>query len=82
MGYVYYLQQFLKRIPTAFLLLLALPVPAADSADGGQSLGQAANDPTASMMATQIQDSYTGNFHQLKDEDANTVILRPVVPFA
>ncbi|HAJ91619.1 MAG TPA: hypothetical protein DCO71_03200 [Gammaproteobacteria bacterium] len=63
--------------------LATIPVPAlaANPDSDGQSLGQAANDPTASLMAIQIQDSYNGNFHQLKDEEANTVILRPVIPF-
>ncbi len=32
-------------------------------------------------MAVQIQNNYSGAFHLLDDEDSNTVILRPVVPF-
>ena len=48
---------------------------------GGQSLGQAAEDPTASLMSLQIADWYTASFHKLDGEDANTVVLRPVIPF-
>ena len=49
---------------------------------GGQSLGQAAEDPTASLMSLQIADWYNASFHHLPgDESANTVVLRPVIPF-
>jgi hypothetical protein len=55
---------------------------AASETDGGdQSLGQAAEDPTASLMSVQIADWYTATFHHLDGEDANTVVLRPAVPF-
>lgn len=47
----------------------------------GQSLDQAADDPTASLMALQIADWYTSSYHGLSGEDANTVVLRPVIPF-
>jgi hypothetical protein len=47
---------------------------------GGQSLSEAANDPTASLMSLQIYDSYTTNFHKLSGS-ANTVVFRPVIPF-
>lgn len=47
---------------------------------GGQSLNEAANDPTASLMSLQIYDSYTTNFYKL-DGSANTVVFRPVIPF-
>jgi len=47
---------------------------------GGQSLNEAANDPTASLMSLQIYDSYTTNFYKL-DGTANTVVFRPVIPF-
>lgn len=71
----------LKLAVLACLLLLPLQAATYALAGDSQSLGQAANDPTASLMSLQIQDSYSGDFHQLKDEDANTIILRPVVPF-
>lgn len=48
---------------------------------GGQSLDQAANDPTASLMSVQIQNLYSGNYHKLKHADSDTILLRPVVPF-
>jgi hypothetical protein len=46
-----------------------------------QFLCQATEDPTASLMSLQIADWYTASFHELDDEDANTVVLRPVIPF-
>ena len=46
-----------------------------------QSLDQAANDPTASLMAVQFQNVYAGAYHNLADEAGNTVLLRPVIPF-
>jgi hypothetical protein len=46
-----------------------------------QELGQAANDPTASLMSLEILDAYTANLHGLSGEDANSVILRATVPF-
>jgi hypothetical protein len=57
--------------------------PAADEpeAKGGQSLGQAAEDPTASLMSLQVADWYTADFHGLSGEDANSIVLRPVIPF-
>ena len=59
----------------------AAPAPNGAPAGGGQSLAQAAEDPTASLMSLQIADWYTASFHHLDDEDANSVVLRPVVPF-
>lgn len=47
-----------------------------------ESLAQEAEDPTASLMALQIADWYTLRHHNLDDEDANAIVLRPVVPFA
>jgi len=70
-----------RKIVGITALTLALSVLAPDSAQAEQALGQAANDPTASLMSLQIQDSYSGSFHQLSNENANMVILRPVVPF-
>lgn len=53
----------------------------ADDESSGQSLEQAANDPTASLMSVQIQNIYTGDFHMLDDEQGNTVLLRSALPF-
>jgi hypothetical protein len=58
------------------------PEPAAADAPPAESLTQDAEDPTASLMSLQLADWYTANFHNLDDADANTVVLRPVVPFA
>jgi hypothetical protein len=52
-----------------------------DPALEGQSLDQAASDPTASLMSVQIQDLYSGNYHNLDDESSNTVQLRAAIPF-
>ena len=68
----------MKSLAPAFL---CLPLTAAIGADG-QSLDQAANDPTASLMAIQLQNIYAGNYHNLPGETGNTVLLRPVLPFA
>jgi hypothetical protein len=62
-------------------LLLTTTVVSALAADNGQSLDQAANDPTASLMAIQLQNIYTGNYYNLPDQAGNTLLLRPVVPF-
>ena len=50
-------------------------------AKGGQSLGQAASDPTASLMSVQLADWYTARIHGLSGEDANTLVLRSAIPF-
>ena len=46
-----------------------------------QSLDQAAEDPTASLMALQIADWYVPNFYAPTAGSANSVVLRPVIPF-
>jgi hypothetical protein len=66
---------------TTVLVALALSAMAAETDKSGQSLEQAANDPTASLMAVQIQNSYSGDFHLLDDEDSNTLTLRAAIPF-
>ncbi len=57
------------------------PTVTKEGGTGGQSLEQAASDPTASLMSLQIQDIYTGSFHNLDNESGNTVLLRSAVPF-
>lgn len=65
------------------LLLAAAPSAMAEEGEtGGQSLEQAASDPTASLMSVQIQDVYAGSYHNLDDESGNTILLRSAVPFA
>jgi len=54
-------------------LAASLPVAAeeaqtGDPSLGGQSLDQAASDPTASLMSVQVQNLYSGDYHQLDDE--------------
>jgi hypothetical protein len=58
------------------------PGPAAAAASGDQSLDQAANDPTASLMSLQVQNVYAGDYHVLDDETGNMLLLRAAVPFA
>ena len=75
-----------NELPFSVLILLfwALCQPAAaqDAQGGGQDLSQAANDPTASLMALQFSDWHTTQFHNLPDETDNTVVFRPVIPFS
>jgi hypothetical protein len=66
----------------AVLLAAAPPVFSGQDATGGQSLEQAASDPTASLMSLQLQEIYTGNYHNLDDESGNTVQLRAALPFS
>ena len=54
---------------------------AQDAGSGGQDVSQAANDPTASLMAIQFADWYTADFHNLPNESDNTLVFRPVIPF-
>lgn len=69
-------------IPAQAAEPIATNAPASDAeARGDQSLGQAANDPTASLMSLQISDWYNIRFHGLDDEDANTVVVRSAIPF-
>ena len=64
-------------------LLVFLPCAgfAAEPGQDSQDLEQAANDPTASLMSVQIQNVFAGDYHNLKDEDGNTILLRSAVPF-
>ncbi len=47
----------------------------------GQSLEQAASDPTASLMSVQVQNIYSGAYHRLDDQSGNTILLRSAIPF-
>jgi hypothetical protein len=64
------------------LLVLFPPLSGAQEKADGQSLEQAANDPTASLMSVQIQDQYSGAYYKLENESGNTLLLRSAVPFA
>lgn len=72
-----------RSILSLVLLVSSLPLYAAaqETGSGGQALDQAANDPTASLMNVQIQNIYTGDYHNLDDESGNTILLRSAVPF-
>ena len=68
-------------LPAGLLLFLPCAGWAEEPEKGGQELEQAANDPTASLMSVQIQNVFAGDYHNLKDEDGNTILLRSAVPF-
>jgi hypothetical protein len=73
-----------RPLPVSSLVLLLCATQGAAAADdgaGGQSLEQAASDPTASLMSVSVQDIYAGSYHQLADESGNTLLLRSSVPF-
>jgi len=66
----------------SWMLLISLPsLLAAEDKQEGQSLEQAANDPTASLMSVQIQDLYSGAYYKVESESGNTILLRSAVPF-
>jgi hypothetical protein len=65
----------------AFALAGSLPAAAQEEQAGGQSLEQAASDPTAALLSVQIQDLFAGDYHLLDDESGNTILLRSAVPF-
>lgn len=48
---------------------------------GGQSLDQAASDPTASVASIQIADWWAYDYHGLDDGEDNTISLRAAIPF-
>ena len=66
---------------TSLLFFVPCAIGAEEPAQGGQSLEQAASDPTASLMSVQIQDLYSGKYHNLNDESGNAILLRVAVPF-
>jgi len=66
----------------ALVLCAAHAARAAEEGSAGQSLEQAASDPTASLMSVSVQDIYAGSYHQLDDESGNTLLLRSSLPFA
>ena len=65
----------------AVLLLSPLQVQADPSEQQAQSLEQAAQDPTASLMNVSIQNQYSGDYHNLDDENGNIIQLRSSLPF-
>lgn len=68
----------LQRLTVAF----ALALTAAGAASAQEAnLGSEANDPTASVMAFQLQDFYTYRYHNLSDSDGNLLQFRAAIPF-
>ena len=68
-------------VTAALVVCAAHAATAAGEGAAGQSLEQAASDPTASLMSVQVQDIYAGAYHRLDDESGNTILLRSAVPF-
>lgn len=62
--------------PGFFIALFA----AGQASPGEQSLGQKANDPTASLMAFQLQNFYSPSLHN-SSEDRNLLQFRAAVPY-
>lgn len=81
MTLTYFSHLFVHIGLASLLLSVAMPAMSDEEQKEGQSLDQAANDPTASLMSVQLQDIYAGNYHKLDDENGNTVLLRSAVPF-
>jgi len=63
----------------AIYMLSVFCLPAA--ADETQALEQAANDPTASLLSLSLANQYFDGYHNLDDENGNSVQLRLSVPF-
>jgi hypothetical protein len=66
--------------PLLAAMALGLALPAA-AEEATQSLDQAASDPTASLMAVQIQNLYSGDYYNLNSESGNSLLLRTAIPF-
>lgn len=71
-----------KRAAAVALLLGIGAVPTCAQEQDGQSLDQAANDPTASIMSIQIADWYAFDYHNLPDGSDNAIALRVAIPFS
>jgi hypothetical protein len=55
--------------------------PASSQQAGGQDLSQAANDPTAPLMAFQLQDSYSPSVYNTGGASQNYLQFRAAIPF-
>ncbi len=76
----------MKYVPASITALLALAAMtgsalAQEGASGGQSLSQAASDPTASIMSFQLQEFYTANYHNSPSASGNRLQFRAAIPF-
>ena len=70
------------RIRASFAGFCLLLTASISQAEDGQSLEQAASDPTASLMSVLLQNIHTSSFHNRDDADANTFQFRSAVPFS
>ncbi|MPY22519.1 hypothetical protein FM037_07950 [Shewanella psychropiezotolerans] len=70
-----------KYAGKAISALCTLMVLAQAPAQAEQSLEQAADDPTASLMSLQLSDWYTQSYHNIDNESANNFVLRSAMPF-
>lgn len=69
-------------IAAAVLLAATGPALAQEAAaTGGQDLSQAANDPTAPLMAFQFQDSYSPSVYNTDGASQNFLQFRAAIPF-
>lgn len=80
--------KLIKFVIIVFFLVLSPPLAnsseseeLADTTTNGQSLDQAASDPTASLMNVQLQNLYSGEYHNLEDESGNIFQVRSAIPF-
>lgn len=60
---------------------LAIFAPPTLAQEGGQSLDQAASDPTASLMSFQVQGFHSYRLHNLDDETSSRLQFRAAIPF-
>lgn len=66
----------------ALALWPATSAPAQDAASGGgQSLDQAASDPTDSVTSIMISDWWSYDYHGLDDGEDNSIYVRAAIPF-
>ncbi|KUJ84141.1 hypothetical protein AVO45_18340 [Ruegeria marisrubri] len=63
-------------------LCATLCICAAGTTHAEQSLGNAANDPTAAITSYMFQNYYTYNFHNDSDATANLLQFRSAIPFS
>jgi hypothetical protein len=69
----------LRSVVWLGVALLGQPVLSEES--GGQSLAQAANDPTAALTAYQFQDSYSPSVYNTGGASQNFLQFRAAIPF-
>ena len=69
-------------VAAACLFLAAGPFMTAQAQEpAGDNLSQAANDPTAALMAFQLQNSYSPSVYNTGDASQNFLQFRAAIPF-